>query len=128
MMLPTIFIAPSSKGGRGVFADANFKSGTVIEISPVIILSSRDRITIEGTKLYNYVFEWGAAHKMGALGMGYISMYNHDYASNCDYEMDFDAGTITIKTVRTIKKGEELCINYNADPNGKKKVWFDKKK
>ena len=35
---------------------------------------------------------------------------------------------MTIKTVKTIKKGEELFINYNASPDDKTKVWFDKSK
>jgi len=57
--------------------------------------------------------------------LGYISMYNHDYDANCDYEMDFDNKIITIKTVKGIKKGEELFINYNASPNDITPVWFD---
>ena len=32
---------------------------------------------------------------------------------------------MTIKTIKPIKKGEELFVNYNADPNDKTKVWFD---
>ena len=126
MMLPNLLIAPSKKGGRGVFATKNIQAGTVLEISPVIALSTKDRIALEGTKLYNYIFEWGNTRKMGALGMGYVSMYNHDYTSNCEYEMDYSGCTITVKTVRAVKKGEELCINYNADPNNPTKVWFDK--
>ncbi len=125
-MLPYLYVAPSLKGGRGVFADKNIKPGTVLEISPVIVISSKDRKKIEQSRFHDYIFEWGARHRMAALGLGYISLYNHDYASNCDYEMDFDANTITIKSVKNIKKGEELCINYNAAPNDKTKVWFDK--
>jgi SET domain-containing protein len=126
MILPNLTIAPSKKGGRGVFALKNIQAGTVLEISPVIALSTKDRIALEGTLLYNYIFEWGNTKKMGALGLGYVSMYNHDYTSNCEYEMDYKAATITIRTVRAVKKGEELCINYNADPNNPTKVWFDK--
>ncbi|MFX8554351.1 SET domain-containing protein-lysine N-methyltransferase [Acinetobacter baumannii] len=42
--------------------------------------------------------------------------------------MDFEHELMTIITIRKIKKGEELCINYNADPSNKKPVWFDAKK
>jgi hypothetical protein len=42
--------------------------------------------------------------------------------------MDFEHDTMTIRTVRQVEKGEELCVNYNADPNDKTPVWFDKKK
>jgi len=41
--------------------------------------------------------------------------------------MDYDHRLMTIKTVRKIKKGEELFLNYNANPNDKTKVWFDTK-
>jgi uncharacterized protein len=34
---------------------------------------------------------------------------------------------MTIKTVKPVKKGSELCVNYNADPNDKTPVWFHKK-
>jgi SET domain-containing protein len=47
--------------------------------------------------------------------------------SNCEYEMDYTAQTIKIKTVRDIKSGEELFINYNGDWNDQKKLWFDAK-
>jgi uncharacterized protein len=40
--------------------------------------------------------------------------------------MDFDAHTITIKTMRNIKAGEELFINYNGEWNDEKPVWFHK--
>jgi len=41
--------------------------------------------------------------------------------------MNFDEDSIFIKTVRLIKKGEELTINYNGDWNDGAKVWFDTK-
>ncbi len=122
-----LFIGDSSKGGRGVFTKKNISKGTVIEISPVIVLSSKERIIIEQTRLHDYIFEWGITKKMGCLALGYISLYNHNYSSNCEYEMDFNDKIITIKTVKTVKKGEELCVNYNAKPDDKTKVWFDKK-
>ena len=52
-------------------------------------------------------------------------MYNHDYDANCDYEMDYESQIMTITTVKDIKKGEELFINYNASPTDKTPVWFD---
>jgi SET domain-containing protein len=41
--------------------------------------------------------------------------------------MDFDNDCINIKTVRFIKAGEELFINYNGDWDNSKKLWFDAK-
>ena len=60
-----------------------------------------------------------------AWRLGLVPLYNHSYESNCEYFMHFDKETIQIKTVRPIKKGEELTINYNGDWNDKKKMWFE---
>jgi hypothetical protein len=54
-----------------------------------------------------------------------VSIYNHDYQSNAEYEMDFEANCIRIRTVREIKKGEEIFINYNGTWNDQTPVWFD---
>jgi hypothetical protein len=129
MILPCLVIATSSKqkGGRGVYTTENIKAGTVIEISPVLVFTAAERKIVEQSKLYNYIFEWGKSHKLAALGMGYISMYNHDYNANCDYDMDYENETIMITVVKNVKKGEELFINYNASPDDQKPVWFDAK-
>ena len=113
--------------GRGVFTSEKLKAGTVVEISPVIVMNQSDRLLLDQTLLHDYIFEWGARRKQCCMAMGYIPIYNHSYASNCEYEMDYEAHLITIKTVHFIKKGEELCINYNGDWNDDKKVWFDVK-
>ena len=125
MISSLLTIGTSPKRGRGVFAAKNIKKGTVIEISPVIVLTEKERKTIEGTLLFHYVFEWGTDKKKAALALGYVSLYNHSYDSNCEYEMEYGKKRMTIKTVKNIKKGEELFINYNAVPDDKTKVWFD---
>ena len=61
------------------------------------------------------------------MALGLIPIYNHSYHSNCEYFMDYETATILVKTVRVIKKGEELTINYNGDWNDEAKLWFDAK-
>ena len=119
-------VEPSDNRGRGVFTTKNISKGTVIEISPVIVLTATERKAVEKTRLFDYIFEWGESKKLACVALGYISLYNHEYSSNCEYEMDFERKLMTIRTVKTIKKGEELTINYNADPNDTTRVWFDK--
>jgi SET domain-containing protein len=126
-MISSLTIASSPKRGRGVFTTKNLKKGAVIEISPVIVLTEKERKTIEKTLLFHYVFEWGDDKKKAALALGYISLYNHSYDANCEYEMEFGKKLMTIRTVKNIKKGEELFINYNAVPNDKTKIWFHAK-
>lgn len=126
-MSPYLIIAPSDNRGRGVFSMKSIPANTVIEISPVLVFSVKERKAIEQTKLFDYIFEWGTTRRKGCLALGYVSLYNHAYESNCEYEMDFEHNLVTIRTVRKIKKGEELFINYNAHPSDKTKVWFDAK-
>jgi SET domain-containing protein len=59
------------------------------------------------------------------MALGWVALYNHSYQSNCEYEMDFEAQTISIKTVRVIEAGEELCVNYNGNWNDGNKIWFE---
>lgn len=125
MILPTLVIAPTGEKGRGVFTTENIEKGTVIEISPVIVMSRDDRKLLDQTLLHDYIFEWGPDRKSCCMALGYIPMYNHSYRSNCEYEMDYDEERISVRTVRFIKAGEELSINYNGDWNNGTPVWFD---
>jgi SET domain-containing protein len=127
MIMPFLFIAPAGEMGRGVFTSENLEADSAIEVSPVIVMSSDERKLIDQTLLHDYIFEWGDDHQQCCMAMGYVPVYNHSYASNCEYEMDFEQGTITIKTVRFIKAGEELFINYNGTWNDKKPLWFEAK-
>ena len=127
MILPALFIAPVTDKGRGVYTSEDLGKGTIIEVSPVIVLSQSDRLLIDKTKLHDYIFEWGARRDKCCIALGYISIYNHSYSSNCEYEMDYDYDVMTIKTIRSISAGDEITINYNGTWNNKKKVWFDVK-
>lgn len=124
----SIYVANSGRMGRGVFANADLKKNTVIEIAPVIVMSKKDRSFLDQTLLHDYIFEWGTQQDQCCMALGYVPLYNHSYESNCEYEMNFPREIITIKTVRAVKAGEELFINYNGDWNSKKPVWFDASK
>jgi uncharacterized protein len=125
MILPHLFVAPTGEKGRGVYTAVAIKKGTVIEVAPVIVMSSEDRELLDQTLLHDYIFEWGLRKKECCMALGYVPLYNHSYRSNCEYEMDYDQQVISVKTVRAIKAGEELFINYNGDWNNEKPVWFE---
>ena len=126
MILPQLYIAPTDNMGRGVFTSADIQKGTVIEISPVIVMSGMERKLLDQTLLHDYIFEWGEDRKSCCMALGYVPLYNHSYRSCCEYEMDFDERTITVKAVRFIEAGEEVFINYNGDWNNTTPVWFDR--
>jgi SET domain-containing protein len=127
MILPHLFIAPTGERGRGVFTSTAIRKGTVIEVSPVIVMTEEDRKLLDQTLLHDYIFEWGLRKKGCCMALGYIPLYNHSYKSNCEYEMDYDGQLISVRTVRSIKAGEELFINYNGDWNNPAPVWFEMK-
>ncbi|WP_298708599.1 SET domain-containing protein [Chitinophaga sp.] len=128
MIKPYLYIQKTKEKGRGVFTREAIPAGTTIEVSPVLVLSNSDTQIADTTKLHNYIFLWGVRETRSCVALGYCSIYNHSYEPNCEYEMDFDAETMAIKTRRAIKKGEELQINYNGDPEDVSDVWFDVKR
>jgi len=125
MINPCLYIDNSFNRGRGVFSLENLASDTLIEIAPVIVMSAEERVILDQTHLHDYIFLWGTDETQCCVALGYVSIYNHDYRSNAEYEMDFEMNTIRIKTVRDIKKGEEIFINYNGTWNDSTPVWFD---
>jgi len=132
MIKPYLFIEKTDKKGKAVFTNERIAAATIVEISPVIVMSLADRLHLDQTLLHDYIFEWGKLKDLPTgqagkccMALGLIPMYNHSYQSNCEYFMDFEDETIFVKTVRAIKKGEELTINYNGNWNDGKKVWFD---
>jgi len=127
MISSYLFIADSFNKGRGVFTSEYIPSGTIIETSPVIVMSKKDRLLLDQTLLHDYIFEWGLNKNQCCLALGYVSVYNHSYQSNCEYQMDYEEELISIKTMRHINEGEELFINYNGDWDNKKILWFDAK-
>jgi SET domain-containing protein len=126
MLNQGLFFADTPNRGRGMFTSTPIPADTVIENAPVIVMSAEERTLLDRTKLHDYIFEWNAGDTNGCcMAQGFISVYNHSYTSNCEYFMNYDEKTIQIITVREIKAGEELTINYNGDWDDEKPVWFE---
>lgn len=124
----TLFIARTADKGRGVFTNSNIKKGQIIELCPMIVFSSKDRLQINDTFLYEYYFEWGESTRKGALALGYGSIYNHSYQPNARYEPDFELNILEFVAIRDILAGEEITVNYNMDPEDQKPVWWERDK
>jgi hypothetical protein len=126
-ILPCLYIRKTKKMGNGVFTSEAIQANTVVEVSPVVVMSQSDRILLDGTLLHDYIFEWGGKKNQCCMALGYIPLYNHSYDSNCEYEMEYDKKVIRVIAVKDIREGEELFINYNGNYNNAKRVWFDTK-
>jgi hypothetical protein len=127
MIKPYLHIKKSPKRGRGVFTKEPIKKGIIVEISPMIVFPVKEVENILKTKMSNYVFQWGSSGKKMAIALGWGSLYNHSYKSNCQYTTDHTNNRLVIKTVRPIKKDEELFVNYNCVWNDSTPIWFDVK-
>ena len=125
MIQPYLVILPSGERGKGVYTTSFISKGTVLEISPVLVMGEADRMHLDQTLLHDYIFEWQESSKTCCMALGYIPMYNHSAPANCDYDMDFEHQTMSITAVRDIQQGEELFINYNGAWDEKSDVWFD---
>src|SRR5258708_32142127 len=108
MILPHLFVAPTGERGRGVFTSTAIKKGTVIEVSPVIVMTGEDRVLLDQTLLHDYIFGWGLRRKGACMALGYIPFYNHSYRSNCGNDMDYDHQLLSVQSVRPIKAGKKL--------------------
>lgn len=125
--MPFLYIGPTEKRGRGVYTSEDIDEGVMVEVSPVIVMSQAERILLDQTLLHDYIFEWGEQKDQCCMAMGYVPVYNHAYESNCEYGMDYEQQLISVTTVRPIKAGEELLVNYNGDWNDATPLWFDVK-
>jgi hypothetical protein len=125
MIHPSLYIDFLEKKGKCVFTSEAIPEGVVVEISPVIVMQATDRIHLDKTLLHDYIFEWGELKDQCCMALGFIPIYNHSYASNCEYFMDYDSEIIFVKTIRQIEMGEELTFNYNGDWNNETPVWFE---
>ena len=128
MLHPSLYIANIPGKGRGVFTEEAIDAGEVVEIAPVIVLDAAARLLLDQTLLHDYIFEWQPEGRADCcVALGWASIYNHASPSCCEYEMDYEAQTIAVKTMRAIAAGEELTINYNGDWDNARPVWFEMK-
>ncbi len=110
-----------SSKGRGVIAIRPIPAGDMVERSPVIPIALADSVC---PGLNDYSLAWGEdvpgfeAGKECAIGLGYLSLYNHSATPNVRLERHYDANEISIMALRDIALGEELTFDYGVP------LWF----
>jgi SET domain-containing protein len=125
--LSSLYVAPSDKGGRGIFSSEYIPKGALIETCPVISMPQKARQQLDETKLHDYYFIWGEKDQKCAIVLGYGSLYNHDYHPNAEYEPNYDRDELVFYALQDIQPEEEITVNYSGDPDGKIQFWFQNK-
>lgn len=117
-------VKESGVSGRGVFATKNIRKGKRFLVNPILLTKKEDAPSLSKTDLARYWFEW--SKDTYAFAMGHGNFFNHSYKPNAEYCIYKKAKEIVFTAIKTIKKGEEIFVNYNGDPSCKDKIWFDK--
>lgn len=125
--IPSLFVAPSALGGRGVFTSEDIPQGSVVEICPVIVLPEKDRTLLDQTKLHDYYFIWGEQENQCAIILGFGSIYNHSFSPNAEYSPDYPGESLSFYALKAIEAGSEITVNYNGTPDEQSGLWFKAK-
>jgi SET domain-containing protein len=100
-------VKKSKTHGYGVFAAKNIRKGELIEECYILITRGKDPL------LDDFSFELGK-RKFG-LFLGYGCIYNHANDPNATYTFSVKNKIAKIKARRTIKKGQEIFIDYGKE-------------
>ena len=123
--LMRIVVGDSPGRGRGVFARVPFRTGELIEECPVIAFDRESRALIDRTALYGYYFYWGPGGDLGAIALGFGSLYNHSSMPNASFERYLNSSSIVFRALCPITAGEEITYDYKGDPRFDAPFWFD---
>jgi len=121
LRLINLQIQQTKNKGRGVFTTAAISVNQIIEICPVILIPKAELVFLDETYLYNYYFLWNE-NKDAAIALGYGSLYNHSEKPNATFLIQNETNSIIIKSISTVKIGEEITIDYVA---GGGKLWWN---
>jgi hypothetical protein len=114
--------------GRGIIALRDIQPDHLVERSPVLIIPSGDRSTVDKTIIFTYVFMWEHdsveqdlyEHRgRSAIALGYTSLLSHSSQPNCIFIRHIDELFIDVFAKRYIAVGEELTIDYEMT------LWFE---
>jgi hypothetical protein len=125
---PGLYLMGVRDKGRGLFCRDDIKAGDVIEVAPALILGEKDTFHTMPTLLGDYYFkpEISAGFqkrldienkdKCSGLGLGVISLCNHNGTPNADYRQHEEADTLyfTLKARTDIPKDTEITVFYGT--------------
>lgn len=102
-------------GFRGLIAENDIKKGATICRGPLLFFDAKKEPVMDRTVIAKYYFEY--TKKYHCVALGYCSVANHSFTPNAVYIYSYKSKSLIFKALRDIKKGEEIFVNYNGDPN-----------
>jgi len=106
-----LIITKSDIHGWGVFTSEDIEEKEIIEEVPFIVVPLSEISSYSIT--YRYTYYFSSTHCI--LPFGCAGLYNHSYSPNVDFKLDENRQTITHYSIKKIKKGEEIFINYGEE-------------
>jgi SET domain-containing protein len=107
-LVQNTYVGKSPVHGWGVFAKKDIRKGGIIEECPFIFSAAEEKNPAE---IQAYLFA-GDTDDVTVIILGYGCVYNHSAKHSANYYSDDDRGIITFVASRTIKKDEEIFIDY----------------
>jgi len=107
----TTTIRASKIHGRGMFATTSIGRGAVIDRGPVLPFPEKEAGS--SVLLERYAFDFDGTGR--CLVLGAASLCNHADEPNAEVDIDDVAGTYRLLTLRPIRRGEEICIDYGHE-------------
>jgi len=110
------YIDTSTEMGRELIASHDIKAGTIVTRCEILVLSQEDTLTLNNlTDLKCYTFTFDSNRDCLVLGDG--ELFNHSSEPNVGYTLTQyeNRSVMVFVSVRDIKAGEQLFIDYSAD-------------
>jgi SET domain-containing protein len=112
-----IEVRASAIHGRGVFASAFIRAGTLFHVADLLIVGSDQHAALQNTVFCHYVFfvaddPAGGDADVTGLAMSPISFVNHRRPANASFRVDASSSTISFTAITDIPEGEEVAIDY----------------
>lgn len=112
-----IYVKDSPTHGLGIFCSKEIQYGEIIDTCPFLLFPHKKHEKLPFFQ--NYAFCWPKSVDWinHVLVLGYASYYNHNAIPNVSWESDLDLNVFVFKSLRKIKVGEELFIDYGNGAN-----------
>jgi len=110
----TIAIVEVFYKGRCVFANRDIERGEVLSVDPLLFIED-DVVASSNLRHYCWAGPRHIYKTKSMLPLGLIPVYAHSHAPNLELTFDFETNIARAKTVRLVKRGEELTVTYGRD-------------